>query len=246
MKIKRRITNPARMMPKPPVFPGCEIKTSVQPWRPAHADKKALPLRVHCTAIFGGRYDVNYGKDMTKGIFSVDENGDIVAKIVREYTHRYWLSWIFDPAKPLLFALMLNPSTATHEKLDPTVKGMLRRALEWGYGGLVVVNVYAYRATKPTDMPKPIRLAIGKWNDAYIRHAMLMSKRGGLLVCGWGGHKEATIRGKLLAAKAALLGVKLKALWINGDGSPKHPLYISFAERPKDWTPLSEELVDAL
>ena len=39
--------------------------------------------------------------------------------------HRYSLAWIWDRALPPLVVCMLNPSTATHENLDPTISGLI-------------------------------------------------------------------------------------------------------------------------
>lgn len=149
--------------------------------------------------------------------------------------HRYSLAWIWDRALPPLVVCMLNPSTATHEKLDPTISGLIKRARAWGYGGVVVVNLFALRATDPRVMkmhPEPI----GPDNDEAIRLAALTAKERGVpIVAAWGAHgrhrdREAHVR-RILGDCA----VEVAAFQINADGTPKHPLYVGHAIKPEPW-----------
>ena len=55
-------------------------------------------------------------------------------------------------ARPLL-VIGLNPSTATQEKLDPTVTRVEKVAQQCGFDGFVMLNLYPVRATKPQDLP---------------------------------------------------------------------------------------------
>lgn len=143
------------------------------------------------------------------------------------YRYRLWRIW--DRSKPLCVFLMLNPSKADAQHNDPTVERCERRAREWGYGGLVVINLFAFRATDPAVMltyPEPI----GPENDAAIRTA---AQEAGLLVLAWGNEgahrdRSAEVRKLLFAA-----GVKAHSLKVNGSGEPAHPLYLSYALRPQ-------------
>src|SRR4051794_4930837 len=45
--------------------------------------------------------------------------------------------------------LLLNPSTADERSDDPTIARCWRRARAWGFGALVVTNLFALRATDP-------------------------------------------------------------------------------------------------
>jgi hypothetical protein len=62
----------------------------------------------------------------------------------------------------------LNPSTADHRKLDPTLRRVRNFAQKWGLGGFVMLNLFAYRATEPRDM-KRAEDPVGPKNDRYIR-----------------------------------------------------------------------------
>lgn len=146
------------------------------------------------------------------------------------YRYRLWREW--DASKPTLAFCMLNPSTATEVKNDPTIERCHRRAVALGYGRLEIVNIFALRSTDPAalytaDDP------IGPGNpDAFaeVAHACTM------LICGWGKHGALknvgnTIKMWLQAAHPN----KLRVLGINKDGSPRHPLYIGYDVKPREW-----------
>ena len=46
----------------------------------------------------------------------------------------------------------LNPSTADETADDPTIRKCIKYAKAWGFGGLLMLNVYSFRATNPDDM----------------------------------------------------------------------------------------------
>jgi len=61
--------------------------------------------------------------------------------------YRYELAEIWDNTKPLVLWILMNPSVACLDYSDPTLRktGIFSRA--WGYGGQLIGNVHAYRAT---------------------------------------------------------------------------------------------------
>ncbi len=144
--------------------------------------------------------------------------------------YRYGLSRRWGPGPALLY-VMLNPSTATERANDPTIERCERRAAALGYDALGVVNLFAFRATLPQDLkraPDPV----GPLNDAAIRVAALRADR---ILCAWGVHgdhqgREADIRDLLFS-----LGRPLTHLGLTKSGAPRHPLYISYAEKPRSW-----------
>ena len=77
-------------------------------------------------------------------------------------SHRYFLrrpASLLDQAKPVIAFILLNPSTADERKDDPTVAKCRRYAAGWGFGEVIVLNAFAYRATDPKNMkahPDPI------------------------------------------------------------------------------------------
>lgn len=127
--------------------------------------------------------------------------------------------------KTCLF-VMLNPSTADGEIDDPTIRRCIGFAKAWRYEYLEVVNLFAYRATKPADLfafAKAGGDIIGVENSTIIANAAL---RAGIVICAWGANATAqeygfhvdTVRGWLDAAPQFALG-------FTKDGSPRHPLY---------------------
>lgn len=150
--------------------------------------------------------------------------------------YRYLLTWRWSDA-PLLVAWMLNPSTATHEVLDPTISGLVKRARAWGRGGVRIVNLFAYRATDPMDMKRAAD-PVGQHND-YVTRQVLDSEAllGGQVICGWGAHGGHMGRAEAAIKLAQRAEVRLVCFDVNKDGSPKHPLYVPHAITPRSWVP---------
>lgn len=62
--------------------------------------------------------------------------------------YRWVLTRIWDE-RPVLVAVMFNPSTADGRYDDPTITTLMHRASRWGYGGIVVVNLIPLRSSMP-------------------------------------------------------------------------------------------------
>lgn len=147
-------------------------------------------------------------------------------------TYRYLLWRVMDPAKPILIVMMLNPSRATHEQGDRTVDGLMRRATAMGYGGIIVINCFAYRATDPSDMRRAAD-PVGPENDVIT--SMVLDQEADLL-CAWG--VNATHRERERAVKCAISSGRAKphALRLCANGAPEHPLYIPSALGLSPWS----------
>lgn len=146
----------------------------------------------------------------------------------REYRYHLWRVW--DSALPLCTFIMLNPSSADEAKNDPTVERCERRARGWGYGGLMVGNIFALRSTDPRALyahPAPI----GQDNDAALCRA---AERSALVVCAWGTHGAHQGRGRSVAAMLARCR-PLSALVVTASGHPGHPLYLPYTAQPFLW-----------
>ena len=138
----------------------------------------------------------------------------------RRWRYLLWRRW--DAARPVANFLMLNPSTADEFKLDPSCTRARLYAERWGYGALIVTNLFGWRATDPAEM-KTAREPVGRANDAAIARAAC---EAAIVVCAWGNHgvhrgRSAHVLGLLREA-----GVELHALRVTGAGEPAHPLYL--------------------
>ena len=133
---------------------------------------------------------------------------------------------------PAVF-IMLNPSTADATTDDRTIGRCRAFAQAWGCNGLVVANLYAYRATKPADLWLAAD-PIGPDND---EHLIQVAAGAGEIVCAWG----AEARPDRVAAVARMLtdaGAKLRCLGITKlAGAPRHPLYVRGDQPLIPWEP---------
>lgn len=150
------------------------------------------------------------------------------------YRFRLWRTW--DGSKPIALFCMLNPSTATHLKLDPTLTRCKGFALAWGMGGFEVINLFAFRATKPKDM-KAARDPIGPGNDDLtIARARIVTEAGGTLICGWGQHGLMMERGPDFRMKLRARQIRAHYLRMGAKNCPWHPLYLPADLKPTEWS----------
>lgn len=137
-------------------------------------------------------------------------------------TWRYTLWRIWDASLPTVNWLMLNPSTADEAVLDPTLTRCKNFTLEWGYGGMVVTNLFAFRATDPAVM-KSHHDPIGLENDRCIVESAV---KAGLVICGWGNHGSFLGRDQKVLSMLSKENVELHCLKMTNEGAPGHPLYL--------------------
>jgi hypothetical protein len=149
--------------------------------------------------------------------------------------YRYDLVRVWAEAAGRVNFVMLNPSTATEIRNDPTVERCERRARALGYGAFRVTNIFAFRATDPKVMracPEPV----GPLNDAAILEAAAWAAAaGGPVVCAWGTHGAHLDRGPRVAALLRGAGHRLRCLGRSKAGHPLHPLYIPYARPVEEW-----------
>jgi hypothetical protein len=128
------------------------------------------------------------------------------------------------PTKTVVF-VGLNPSTADAEVDDPTIRRCIGFAKAWGFNRLVMVNLFAYRATDPTDM-KRAEDPVGELNTTIVCAA---SHAADLTVAVWGTHGIFKHQGA-----SYLEGLKEPHhLGLSKNGFPKHPLYLRADTQPQ-------------
>jgi len=126
---------------------------------------------------------------------------------------------------------MLNPSTADEVKLDPSCTRARRYAEAWGYGGLIVTNVFGFRDTNPLGLKKTPD-PVGPGNDAAIVRA---AKESEIVVCAWGNHGAFLERSSRVKDLLDKNHIQLHSLRVNANGEPAHPLYLPGSLRPRPW-----------
>lgn len=123
----------------------------------------------------------------------------------------------------------LNPSTADANEDDPTIRRCVRFAHDWGYGGIYMLNVYAYRATDPKVMLKA-EDPNGMGNDMGLR---FYSRRAGIIIAAWG--VNCPIEREKEVCK--IIDRPIHCLGLTKDGRPRHPLYVKADTQPQLFWP---------
>jgi len=153
--------------------------------------------------------------------------------------YRYTWEMVWDAtAAPCVF-IGLNPSTADERGPDPTVRRCIGYARDWGYGRLVMLNVFGYRETDRLAMKRiaaPVAAAADpRANDRAIRRTVArVLAAGGMVVAAWGS--DGAHRGRSAEIRALLAGHPLHVLTLTAAGEPGHPLYLRKDLRPVRWT----------
>lgn len=134
---------------------------------------------------------------------------------------------------------------ADHRADDPTIRKCIHYARREGCGGILVCNVFAWRATDKRELVAARKRGddpVGEHNEAAISWCAAPGTLGVKVVAGWGLLPSKRLAAPALNAKTTLLsrrGRYLLSLGANADGSPKHPLYLSNDAPLVRWPPRS-------
>ncbi|MBV8211742.1 MAG: DUF1643 domain-containing protein [Verrucomicrobia bacterium] len=120
----------------------------------------------------------------------------------------------------------LNPSRADEDTLDQTMAAVCRYSRKWGFTEVVMLNLFAFRATDPRNM-KQAADPIGPDND---RHLLTEVSNVDRVMACWGDHGKFLGRDRQVSD---LLGVSFQCLLRNRTGAPHHPLYLKPRIRPQ-------------
>ena len=131
--------------------------------------------------------------------------------------YRYSLTRSWNSAEGYVLFIGLNPSIADEIIDDPTLIRCINFAKDWGYGGLIMVNLFAYMSTHPTELKKA-KKPIGKSNN---QHILKNHQKSQLTIAAWGND------GHFLKRDKEVLEIinNPMCLNINKSGQPAHPLY---------------------
>ena len=136
--------------------------------------------------------------------------------------YRYHLGRVWDPMRPRLGLVMLNPSKADGRRNDATIRRCMRFAAMWGYGGIVVRNLYALVSTDPHQLWNHAD-PVGPDNDAELA----LCSEHDLTVLAWGAN-AAPDRAHEVAAmlweSSRQHGTSLAVMGWTASGQPRHPV----------------------
>jgi len=157
------------------------------------------------------------------------EKGAIFSKC---QLYRYMLWRIWDTDRSDLMIVGLNPSTADAQKDDPTIRRCIQFARDLGFGGVYIANLFAYKATLPSNLFKATD-PVGPLNNFFLSEFKNLVST---VLVAWGNH------GVFLEQNQRVLKLfeNPYCLKINKSGEPAHPLYLKKSETLKHY-PLSHD-----
>lgn len=138
--------------------------------------------------------------------------------------YRYVLEREWDAGLPVVLFIALNPSTADAANDDATVRRCIGFARTWGFGKLVIANLFALRSSDPSVLVGHVD-PIGPGNDEWL---VRLSSSYDLTIAAWGVHG-------VVRDRAAEVLPKLRDphhLGLTLAGHPRHPLYLPATTMP--------------
>jgi hypothetical protein len=158
-------------------------------------------------------------------IVSTTYSGAVLSRD-RFYRYRLWRSW--GSGERIVAFIMLNPSTADENVDDPTIRKCIGFAKRWEFDRLDVVNLFAWRATKPKDLLSSPN-AVGPDNEQHVTEVIYHAER---VVLAWGSHAPLRnwISNEIVRPQWSVIRTLAKAgtFGRNLDGAPKHPLMLAY------------------
>lgn len=142
--------------------------------------------------------------------------------------YRYWLRRQWRERAPGICWVMLNPSRADGTIDDPTIRRCIGFSQRWGYGHLVVVNLFAYRTPYPQALLQ-VADPVGPEND---RHLLTCARQADCILLAWGQRGNLYGRDRLVRERLQAIGT-CYCLGQTRSGQPRHPLYLRRETQPQ-------------
>jgi hypothetical protein len=149
-------------------------------------------------------------------------------------TYRYTLTRTWGLSTSHVLFLMLNPSNADHEKDDPTIRRCISLAKSWGYDGIYVGNLFAFRSSVPRVL-KDVADPVGPLNETYLERMVACSA---LTIAAWGANGALHGRADEVRLRYGARGQGFHHLGLTKEGYPKHPLARGAHRIPSDVKPM--------
>ena len=148
----------------------------------------------------------------------------------RKYRYALWRIW--DKTKPLVMFIGLNPSTANEDDNDPTIRSVERISKHNRFGGFYMMNCFPLVSTNPGVLHAFYDTPFHDIEDSEnMRWLLDIKTKCSTVVFAWGNFDVAKERAKSISSYFK----DAKALHINKNGSPKHPLYCKSETVFVDW-----------
>lgn len=125
----------------------------------------------------------------------------------------------------------LNPSTADETQDDPTIRRCIRFARDWGYAQLLMLNLYAFRATDPVHLWRARRDGVDVVGPENLETVARVAGGCDLVVCAWGACQAPAAEEHIERVLALLPDPH--CIGLTKGGAPRHPLYVLAATRPQ-------------
>ena len=138
------------------------------------------------------------------------------ATFSKDMRYRYKLWRVWNPDRPTITFVMLNPTTADENVDDPTVKRCIGYAVSWRYGALYVLNLFALRSTDPIELTVSRDESVGPGNDGHLQAIR------GDVVAAWGSWGRLYGRGQEVRSWLR----DPRCFGLTKAGQPLHPLYL--------------------
>jgi len=157
--------------------------------------------------------------------FSVNDSNSVKAAAIFSDCgcYRYLLERRWTEG-PICVFIGLNPSTATADNDDATVRKCMALGRTWGFSGVTIANLFAARCRYPQILSTH-RDPVGPENDRFLLPTI---KRAHIVVAMWGNRG---LKPYSLAMRRDQHILSLRADWqcvgITKYGAPRHPLYVA-------------------
>jgi hypothetical protein len=141
------------------------------------------------------------------------------AKFSEDRKYRYFLYRIWETTNefPKVMFIGLNPSKASEDEDDPTVRRCISFAKSWKYGGMYMTNLFAYISTNPKEL-------VTSGEDIQLNNTTLKVINGlcAKVVFCWGSFMQHKKRMEEVIA----MFPHAYCIDKSKNGIPKHPLYL--------------------
>lgn len=161
------------------------------------------------------------------------------AELSDDGRYRYTLERAWASIPRYVLWIMLNPSTADASTNDATIRRCLGFARSWGYTGILVGNLYAYRSTNPRELWRQAGAGVDVVGPENMRHVTGLLRRAALVVCAWGqpGPIQSARFNVLQAIRRdnTPFVLRLNSGKLGSSEEPSHPLRLAGDLKPQRW-----------